>query len=72
MNRTGFPLLALLALAALQSACSSPQIYGGGQAWQRLECNRIQDSAERRRCMDSTALSHDDYKRQAEAAKGQR
>ena len=62
-------LLTLLAAAALP-ACSSQMLYGGGQAWQRTECNRMPDAEQRKRCMDSSALSFDEYQRQAAAAKG--
>jgi hypothetical protein len=49
--------------------CSSQQVYGAGQAWQRQECNKIIDARERERCMKSASTSYDEYKRQAEAAK---
>ena len=52
------------------SACSSQQLYGAGQAWQRNECNKIIDSQERNRCMASTNTSYEDYKRQADEARG--
>ncbi len=51
------------------TGCSSQQLYGGGQAWQRNECQRIQDSQERKRCMESAALSYEEYQKQAAAAK---
>lgn len=59
---------ALIALATV--ACSSQQLYAVGQGWQRQECNRVQDAQERQRCMQSTATSFDDYRRQAEQARG--
>jgi hypothetical protein len=49
--------------------CSSQQLYNAGQAWQQNQCNRIEDAAERNRCMASTKTSYDDYQREAEAAK---
>ncbi len=58
---------AIVALATL--GCSSQQLYGVGQAWQRQECNRVQDAQERQRCMQSTATSFDEYRRQAERAR---
>ncbi len=51
-------------------ACSSQALYGTGQAWQRQECNKIIDAQERGRCMASASTSYDEYKRQADAAKG--
>jgi hypothetical protein len=56
----------LLSLAGI-SACSSQQAYGTGQAWQRNECNKINDAPERSRCLAGTNTSYEDYKRQQEA-----
>ncbi len=61
--------IAALCLAGLSQACSTQQLYGAGQAWQRQECNRIQDAQERSRCMASTQTSYEDYKRQSEATR---
>jgi hypothetical protein len=58
--------IAVLCLAGLIHACSTQQLYGAGQAWQRQECNKIQDVQERNRCMASTQTSYEDYKRQSE------
>ncbi len=58
---------ALIALAGM--GCSSQQLYAAGQAWQRQECNRLQETQERQRCMQSTATSFDEYRRQAEQAR---
>lgn len=68
MRKLLFSLAALAGIAPLQG-CSSQQAYGAGQAWQRTECNKINDSQERSRCLSSTNTSYDDYKRQAERAK---
>lgn len=64
------PLLLALAAAPLCVACSSQQAYGAGQAWQRNECYKINEPQERSRCLSSANTSYDDYKRQADAAKG--
>ncbi len=72
-RRTAAPALAaLLMVACGVSACSSMQAYGAGQAWQRQECNKLPDAAERSRCMASASTSYEDYRRQAEAAKAGR
>jgi hypothetical protein len=60
--------LALAATLALV-ACSSQQAYSIGQTWQRNECYKIGDAAERKRCLDSHSTSFDEYKRQADAAR---
>ena len=62
----------LLAITLALAGCSSPQLYGAGQAWQRNECTKIQDMEQRQRCFKSTAMSHDEYLRQQEAAKAAR
>jgi hypothetical protein len=59
---------ALVALAAL-AGCSSQQLYGGGQAWQKTECQKLQDAAERNRCMASTNRSYEDYQREQAAGR---
>ena len=64
------PILIALLSAVCLSSCSSQQFYGVGQGWQKNECNRIIDTQERNRCMNSTRTSYEDYKRQSEAAKG--
>jgi hypothetical protein len=58
----------LLSLPCL-STCSTQQAYGVGQAWQRNECHKIIDTQEHARCVASTSMSYDEYKRRTEAAK---
>jgi hypothetical protein len=65
------PVFALL-LPPLVAACSTQQVYGAGQAWQKAECSRIVDAQERSRCMASTNTSYEEYKRQQEAARAAR
>jgi hypothetical protein len=63
--------IAVIVLASA-AGCSSRQLYDSAQGWQRNECHRMQDAAERAQCLSSTATSYDDYKRQSEAAKTSR
>jgi hypothetical protein len=65
LHRLAFPILLLAACGG----CSSPQLYGAGQAWQRNECTKIPDAEQRQRCFASTAMSYDEYQRQQAAAK---
>lgn len=58
--------LAVLAVNAL-GACSSQQMYGAGQAWQRNECFKINDQQERDRCLASAAISYEQYKHEVQA-----
>ena len=62
--------LALLCSIPL-AACTTQQLYGTGQAWQKQECNRIVDAQERGRCLASTNTSYEEYRRQSEAVKAQ-
>lgn len=66
--RSGSLALAV-ALATAATGCTTQQLYGAGQAWQRQECNKINDAQERSRCMSSSSSSYDEYKRDAEAAR---
>lgn len=62
--------LSLVVTVLMVQACSSQQLYGTGQEMQRNECRKIVDMQEQRRCMAKANMPHDEYKRQAEAAKG--
>ena len=64
------PLAALLLLPVTVAlgGCSSQQLHGAGQAWQRNECFKIADQQERSRCLSSASKSYEQYKREATAA----
>lgn len=55
---------AMLALAA----CTGPQLYGTGQAWQRQQCDRLPDAQDRARCLERASVPQDVYQRDREAA----
>jgi hypothetical protein len=57
----------LLLIVLAVAGCSTQQLYSTGQAWQRQECLRLPDLAERERCLRSTARSYDEFR--AEAAR---
>jgi hypothetical protein len=61
-------LLVGIAAAGTLGACSSQQLYGASQAWQRNECFKIGDAQERSRCLASAATSYEQYRRDARAA----
>jgi hypothetical protein len=69
MNLRRLFLNAVLLSAPCLSSCSSQQMYGMGQAWQRNECYRIIDAQDHGRCMASTAMSYEEYKRRIETPK---
>lgn len=58
--------LPLLLTPLVLSACASPLLYNTGQAWQRDQCQRIQDFQERSRCMARAGMSPEEYQRQTE------
>ena len=66
---TSTAFIALLACTLGCAACSSPQAYGTGQAWQRNECNKVIDTQERQRCMANVNVSYDSYQRQQDELK---
>lgn len=63
------PLAMVLAIAATAGACSTRQLYEGGQARQRNECLRILDHITRQRCLENTALGYDEYQEQLKNAR---
>jgi hypothetical protein len=66
--RTLHNLVLALAATALLGACSSRQLYSAGQQWQAHECRRL-PAPEQPRCLQSNALSFDEYQRQSDAAR---
>jgi hypothetical protein len=64
--------LSLVVTVLMMQACSSQQLYGTGQEMQRNECRKLVDMQEQRRCMANANMSHDEYKRQSEAARSAR
>lgn len=69
------PLICLLVLSSFVStlaACSAEQVYSGGQAWQRTECNRLPDGLERTRCLERADTSYETYRKEKAAAESGR
>ncbi len=61
-------MVAVAATVVALSSCSARQWYSAGQQWQASEC-RKRPIAERERCMNSNAMSYEEYQREAAAAK---
>lgn len=55
---------ALAVVSAITSGCSTQQLYGTGQAWQRNECQRSVDQDERERCLKNANTSYESYQKQ--------
>ncbi len=58
-----------LCVAVLVGACSSQQIYDSGQAWQRNECQKLNDKAERDHCLASNKDTYETYRKKSESSK---
>jgi hypothetical protein len=58
-----------LIMLMLITGCSSQQAYSTGQAYQREQCNKINDNNERARCMEDANKSQEEYQRQQKEAK---
>ena len=63
-----FQSIAALAMSCvLSSGCTSQQLYGAGQEYQRNQCLHMPDKAESDRCLSKMDTSYDDYRRQRDS-----
>ncbi|OIR07801.1 hypothetical protein GALL_100830 [mine drainage metagenome] len=60
-------IAALPIVCGLFSGCTSQQLYGTGQEYQRNQCLHIPDKAESDRCLGKINTSYDDYKREKDS-----
>ncbi|MCF8167556.1 MAG: hypothetical protein K9K38_12925 [Rhodoferax sp.] len=60
---------ALALSAVLAAGCTSQTMFASTQAWQRNECQKLQDKSERDRCLASNKDSYEDFKKQADGVK---
>jgi hypothetical protein len=59
-------LMGACLLAGL-SGCTAQQWYASGQSWQRNQCFRLVDTAQRNQCLSRTWVSYDQYERELHA-----
>ncbi len=59
-----FPIAAALGAAVL-TGCAAGLLPRSGEAWQRTECAKLADAAERQRCLASTARTYEEFRRQS-------
>jgi hypothetical protein len=52
----------------LSSGCSSQQRYAAGQGYQRNQCERLPDMAERQRCLAKADMSYEEYRKETGGA----
>jgi hypothetical protein len=62
-RRAARRLAPIVLLSGLLGACSSQALYGAGQGWQRLACDRLIDRDEWNRCMANAGRPYDEYRR---------
>ena len=60
--------LATLALALALTGCTGRQVYQSATGWRQNECQKILESAERARCMESANKDYDTYTKEKGAA----
>jgi len=62
-------LSAILILATAVPGCSWQQAYSTAQEWQRSQCNRIVEQAERERCLANASMTYDEYRSRNDGSK---
>jgi hypothetical protein len=61
MKSTALLAVALVTLAV--SGCAASLVYDSGRSWKQQECYKIPDQYERQRCLQSAAMSYDEYRK---------
>jgi len=59
----------IFVICLLQSGCSSEALYAAGRNAQRAECMKQSDALVRERCLKDAGMTHDAYKKEADAAR---
>jgi Flp pilus assembly protein TadD len=54
----------IAALLFALAACSGRQVYQSALGWRQGECQKMLDSAERARCMESAGKDYDTYSKE--------
>ncbi len=61
-------VLGVLSLVTLVSGCSSAAWYSAGQSYQRNECLKVPNQAERERCLDNANTDYNTYTKETSPA----
>ncbi|MGB5539552.1 MAG: hypothetical protein WBO37_05650 [Gammaproteobacteria bacterium] len=56
-------LLQVLAISLVVSGCAASLVYDSGRGWKQQECQKIPDRQERQRCLQSSAMTYEEYRR---------
>ncbi len=64
MTRKYMALVIIPVVCGFLSGCTSQQLYGAGQEYQRNQCLHMPDKIESDRCLSKIDTSYDDYKRE--------
>ena len=57
----------VLALPLTVTGCSGREIYQSGLGWRQNECQKMLESAERARCLETANTDYDSYNRERTA-----
>jgi len=55
--------LAVAVITLAVSGCAASLVYDSGRSWKQQECYKIPDQYERQRCLQSAAMSYDEYRK---------
>jgi hypothetical protein len=69
LKPVAFALFLSLLASLLAAGCSTQTIYASGQAWQRDQCQKLNDKSERDRCLANASDSYDTYRTKADTLK---
>ncbi len=56
-------LLQVLAISLAVSGCAASLVYDTGRSWKQQECYKLTDQYERQRCLQSSAMTYEEYRR---------
>lgn len=61
MIRTAALVLALV--TASLAGCAASLVYDTSRSWKQQQCYKIPEQNERKRCLQSTAMTYEEYRR---------
>ena len=58
------PIFLILPTCLTIGACTAQQRYYSAQSWQRNECEKLIEKAQREQCLNRANTSYDEYRKQ--------